>query len=118
MLYRAERLGLLLAMAVTSVLIWTGAPLAGIWVGSQVQGEGPPKMEAFAVAAITILVLVLLLVRLLSVLGGTYDMLTGRKTTVRRHVPWLRSMRAERPHENAPGHQVSALDRILIAVVI
>src|SRR4051794_453514 len=103
-------------MTVTTVNVWTGAPLAGLWLGSRLQGSGPPRMEPFFAASVAILVLVLLLVRLLAVLGAAYDGLTGRPQTVRRHVPWLRSMRAERPHGYGGEIAVTALDRILIGV--
>jgi hypothetical protein len=115
--WHAARLGLLAAMAVTSINVWTGAPLLGLWVGSLVQGSGPPSMGAFAVAALTILVAVLLLVRLLSVLGGAYDALVGRRT--RRHqTAWLKAMSAERRHANSTVGETSALDKVLVGCVV
>jgi hypothetical protein len=62
-------------------------------------------------------VAVLVLVRLLSRLGSRYDELTGAQRQVRRHVPWLRSMRGERPHHAGEAFQISALDRTLVIVV-
>jgi hypothetical protein len=115
--WHAARIALLAAMAVVSINVWTGAPLLGLWVGSQVQGSGPPKMGAFAVAALTILAAVLLLVRLLSLLGGTYDALVGRPS--RRHqTAWLKAMSAERRHAGKSAGNTSALDKILVACVV
>lgn len=111
------RLGLLCGMAVAAVNVWTGAPLAALWVGSRVQGGGPPTMGAVFVVVAVLAVLVVALVRLLSVLGTRYDERLGIRQ-VRRHVPWLRSMRGERPHQLGEAIQISALDRVLIVTVV
>lgn len=59
------------------------------------------------------------MVRVLSALGVRWNKLTGDHGTVRRHVPWLRSMRGERP-SNMPGvqAQLSPLEIILVLTVI
>jgi hypothetical protein len=115
---RMKRVGLTCLMAVTSVNIWTGSPLLAVWVGSRVQGSGPPSMAAVGVVAVTLAALSLALVKLLSGLDAIYDRLTGQGSTVRRHVPWLRSMRGERPHEDRPERSFSPLEVILIACVV
>jgi hypothetical protein len=59
------------------------------------------------------------LVRVLALLGASHDRLSGRTPTVRRHVPWLRSMRAERPDAPADGeHALRPLDYVLVATVV
>jgi hypothetical protein len=105
------------AMAIVAVSIWTFAPLMALWIGSRVQGGGPPKMGAVALVAICLLVFVLVLVRLLAVLDAAHQAATGRRAQVRRHVPWLRSMRGERPHRQGEAIEFTALERTLVIVV-
>jgi hypothetical protein len=105
---RLKRVGLLSAMALASLNAWTGSPLMAVWVGSRVQGSGPPQMGAISFA----------LVRLLRVLGNAYDRLTGRTPTIRAHTPWLRSMRDGRPHESGADTRISALDAVLVTSVL
>ena len=113
-----SRLALLCGMALAAVNVWTGAPLLALWVGSRVQGGGPPKMSAVFVVVVVLTVAVLVLMRVLAVLGERYDERTGATRSVRRHVPWLRSMRGERPHQHGEAIRISALDRVLVTVVV
>jgi hypothetical protein len=113
-----RRLALLAAMSVASVNIWTGAPLLALWVGSRVQGDGPPKMGAVFVVVITLAVVAIGLTRLLGWLGGRYDSEWGPVSRVHRHVPWLRSMRGERETYAGDRIVLSALDRTLVIVVV
>jgi hypothetical protein len=113
------RVGLVAAMAVTSLNVWTGAPLLGLWVGSRLAGDAGNSMLGIAAAAVTIFAVAIGLTLLLGRLSATYDRATGRERAVRRHVPWLRSMRGERPHqlgEDAP--RLSPLEYILVGGVV
>ena len=105
------------AMAIVAVSIWTFAPLMALWIGSRVQGGGPPKMGAVFLVAICLLVFVLALVRLLAILDAAHQKATGRSAQVRRHVPWLRSMRGERPHQEGEEIRFTQLERTLVIVV-
>jgi hypothetical protein len=96
---RAKRLGLMAAMAVLAMNIWTGGPLFALWLGSRVQGSGPPSMTAVFVVAVTLVVVSLLLLKALALAEGAYADLTGRHGT-RRQLPWMRSMRGDRPHSS------------------
>lgn len=115
---RIKAAGLLAAMSVLSLNVVTGSPLMAIWIGSRVQGSGPPTMAAFMTFLACFGGFSLLLVRLISAVSRSYDALTGRRPTVREHVPWLRSLRGERPAEVGSRAGLSALDVILIIVVV
>jgi hypothetical protein len=115
---RLERFALTAAMAVAAVNIWTGSPLAALWVGSKLQGEGPPKMSSVAVVAITMAAISFGLVRVLALLGARHDRLTGHAPQVAAHAPWLRSMRGERALYPGEAAQVTMLERILILMVV
>jgi hypothetical protein len=113
-----ERVALVCAMAVVTSNIWTGGPLLALWVGSRVQGSGPPSMGAIAAAAVALGVISYVLVRLLAHLDGAYARLTGKRSTVSRHVPWLRSMRGERPHPQHHARELSPLEKVLVTSVV
>jgi hypothetical protein len=115
---RAERNALVCAMAVVTTNIWTGGPLAALWVGSRVQGSGPPSMAAVAAAAVSLGVISYVLVRLLARLDAAYARLTGSGSSVSRHVPWLRSMRGERPHQQRHARELSPLEIVLVVSVV
>jgi hypothetical protein len=58
-------------------------------------------------------------VQLLAILGERYERVSGIQRSVHRQLPWLRSMRGERPHDpsgSAPA--LTAPDYVLVVVVI
>ena len=117
-LLRLERVGLVCLMVLLTLNIWTGGPLLALWIGSRVQGSGPPSMAAVGAAAVSLGVVSYVLVRALARLDALYGRLTGRRSSVSRHVPWLRSMRGERPHTQKHVSELSALEITLIAMVV
>jgi hypothetical protein len=115
---RLKRTLLAAAMGVVALNIWTGSPLLGLWVGSRVQGGGPPSMTAILVVAVTIGVVAFALTKLLTVLGDAYERASGHSSTVRQHAPWLRSMRGERPQYAGERPRLTGMERILVVVVM
>jgi hypothetical protein len=115
---RLKRLGLATLIAIASLNIWTGGPLFALWVGSRVQGSGPPTMAAVFVVAIVLAGVSLALVRLIAVLQNAYDNYAGVGSTVREHTPWLRSMRGERPVYPGEKPRLTAPERILVIVAV
>jgi hypothetical protein len=115
---RLRRVLLVTLMAVTTVNIWTGGPLLALWIGSRVQGDGPPSMLAVGVAAVSLGVITYVLVRLLARIDAAYGRAAGRKSGVNRHVPWLRSMRGERPHKQKHASELSPLEVVLVTTVV
>ena len=116
---RLRRAALVSMMAVVGLNIWTGNPLLALWVGSRVQGESTqPKMGGIAVVALMIGVVGLALTRALAYLGIVYDRMTGHTPAVHRHVPWLRSMRAERVEHERERAGLSPLELIIVAMVL
>jgi uncharacterized membrane protein YhaH (DUF805 family) len=115
---RLQQLGLTVAMAVVAINVPTGSPIAALWIGSQLQGSGPPKMSSVAVVIVAMAAFSLGLIRLLTLLGRQHDRLTGLTPQVHMHAPWLRSMRGERPVYPGEKAQITALEWILVAVVV
>lgn len=91
----AKRTVLLSATTIIAINIWTGAPLAALWVGSRVVGQRLLSMTAVFAVIATLAVLVTVMTGALIWLSARYDKLVGRPTGKPTPVPWLRSMRAE-----------------------
>ncbi len=105
-------------MALVTVNIWTGAPLLSLWLGSQVQGGGPPTLGAVTVVVVSLVLFCLALVWLLGWLNEAHERLTGQSQTVHVHAPWLRSMRDERRRYPGQMPQLTSLERILVVAVV
>ena len=115
---RLKRAGLLAAMAVVAVNIWTGSPLLALWIGSRIQGTGGLKMGAvFAVIAVMV-VTSMLLIRVLGALGQAHDRMLGIRPAQRRQQPWMRSLSGERASSERRRARVSALDVVLVGTVL
>ena len=115
---RAEQIGLEAAMALAALNIWTGAPLLAVWVGSRVVDSTQVTMGAVFLVVAVLFGTCLALIWVLNAASAAHDELTGRKQAVRRHVPWLRSMRAERVNWERDKSTVTTLDRIVVVMVV
>lgn len=114
-----RRVLLISGMALATLNIWTGGPLFALWVGSKVQGDFTTlKMGAVGAAVVTLGVVSFLLVRVIQWLDFHYSKVIGRPARTRQPAPWLRSMRdkyGDPPPEREP---LSALERLLVAMVV
>ena len=115
---RVKRAGLLAAMAVVAINIWTGSPLLALWIGSRIQGDSSVSMGAVFAVIVSMVLTSLLLVRLLGILGERHDRLIGLPPAPRRQQPWMRSLSGERTSEQRRRARVSALDVVLVATVV
>jgi len=116
---KALKRALLLAlMSVLALNVFTGSPLMAAWIGSRVQGSGPPSMAAFFSFLLSVLAMSFALTVALGAAGRAHDSLTGRRPTIRAHLPWLRSLRGERPQEMGAKAGLSALDVVLVVAVV
>jgi hypothetical protein len=115
---RLQRVGLVAAMGVVTLNIWTGAPLLGLWVGSRVAPESGISMFAFFVVAVVIGATAWALLRLLGRLQAAHAQLTGRPVA-RRQTTWLRAMSGERsPGRGGEAPPLSATDYVVVAMVV
>lgn len=115
---RAKPVLLAAAIALASVNVWTGAPLAALWVGSRVQGgQAGASMAAVAAVIAVLAVLAIGLIVLIARLGAAYDEATGR-TRARRTTAWLKPMAPERHDVRARRQEIGAVERILVATVV
>ena len=115
---RLERVGLVAAMGVVTLNIWTGAPLLGLWVGSRVAPDSGISMFAFFVVAVVIGATAWVLLRLLGRLQAAHARLAGRPVA-RRQTTWLRAMSGERsPGRGGEAPPLTATDYVVVAMVV
>jgi hypothetical protein len=115
---RLRRFGLATAAALLSLNIWTGCPLAAVWVGSKVAGDSQLSMGAVVAVVLVLAVLVAVLVALLARVSEAYEHLSGEAHGARRTSPWLRSMRGEREDLADRRRNLGAIERILVGAVV
>ncbi len=113
-----KRVALSAAITVLALNVWTGGPLLALWVGSRVQGGGPPTMTAVFVVVATLALISFALVWALGRLSRAYEQMAGQAPTVRHHTPWLRSMSGERPQYEGVQPTVTTPERILVVMVV
>jgi hypothetical protein len=114
-----KRVGLVVASALVSINVWTGAPLFAVWVGSKVQGNlNNLSMTAVFSVVVVLAVLVLALAWTLTWLNAKYDELSGRPAAARHTSPWLRSMRDERELDVRSKYGISAVEKVVVVSVV
>lgn len=102
-------------MLVGAFSLWTVVPLGWLWIGSQIVGTQEPRLWAYFVVLVGIVVSVIVIAKVLSALNRRVAALRGgegyRPTKI--PLPWLESMRDERHAQRA-----SVLDSVLVASAV
>ena len=107
--------GLIVLMALGSVLLWIGAPVGWLYVGSQYQAKSESEgFGPYLVVVGGIAVSVVVLTKVLSALSRAYDRASGQDEPVRVRLPWHRSMRGDDDHR--PPRKV--LDVVMVISVM
>jgi hypothetical protein len=115
---RLQRVGIVAAMGVVTLNIWTGAPLLGLWVGSRVAPQSGISMLAVLVVAVVIGAVAWVLLQILGRLQLSYTRLGGRPVA-RRQTTWLKPMSGQRTRgAGAEPPSLTATDYVVVCVVI
>jgi hypothetical protein len=104
---------LIAVMVVGSLMLWVGAPVFWLWVGSQIQKSSQPSMGPYLVVLVGVVASMIVIGKLLSKLNRTYSRVSGTAGTMRVRMPWHRSMRGER----TSGRPTTVLDVVMVATV-
>jgi hypothetical protein len=104
---------LIVVMIVGSLLMWIGAPLFWLWLGSQLQSGSTPSLGPYLLILVGVVVSMIVLGKLLSSLDRLYGRVTNSNATVRVRMPWNRSLRGER----GSGRQTRVVDIVMVASV-
>ena len=110
---KAAAVLLIAVMVVGSLLMWLGAPLFWLWLGSQLQSGSTPSLGPYLVILVGVVVSMIVLGKLLSSLDRLYGRVTNSNATVRVRMPWNRSLRGER----GSGRQTRVVDIVMVISV-
>lgn len=103
---------LILLMALGSVVLWLGIPVACIYGASQMVDSAQPSLGPLVLVLVSIPVGMMLMGKVLSRLQVAYGHVTGTTPTVVVRAPWHRSMR-----DSSGGHPRSVLDVVMVSSV-
>src|ERR1700716_2256664 len=104
---------LIVVMVVVSVVMWIGAPLFWLWLGSQLQSGSTPSLGPYVLILVGVVVSMIVLGKLLSSLVRLYGRVTHTNASVRVRMPWHRSMRGER----GSGRPTRVVDIVMVVSV-
>ena len=104
---------LVLAMAVGSVFLWIGIPVAWIYGVSQTVDTTQPQLGPYLAIIVGVPISMWLFGRLLYRMNHAYERVTGQTSEVRVQMPWHRSMRGERD----TGRRTTVLEFVMILSV-
>jgi hypothetical protein len=113
-----KRLAIVVATALATVNLWTGAPLLAVWVGAQAQGGRVLSLRGVLTVLVVLATLAFLLGWALAWLTAKYDQLVGRPPALTRTSPWQRHMRGELDEHLRTRYSLSAPERVVAACVI
>ena len=104
---------LIALMAVGSISLWLGIPVAWIYLASQVVSSSQPTMGPYVMVLVGIPVSMVVVGKLLTKLNRVYGEVTHTTPEVRVRAPWHRSMREGRD----VGHPRTVLDVVMVISV-
>jgi hypothetical protein len=113
---RTEALLILGVMFGMSVAVWTLIPVGWLWLGSQLAANGQPGVTPYALIVTGMPLTMLLCVRGLHRIGGTYAGLTRQNAGGPARPAWLKSLSAER--QRRPWTTVDAVMTVSVIVAL
>ena len=115
---RLQQVGILAAMGVVTLNIWTGAPLLGLWAGSRVAPDSGISMLAVLVVVVVIGAAAWVLLQILGRLQIAHARLGGHPVA-RRQTTWLKPMTGQRTRgKGGQAPSLGATDYVVVGVVI
>jgi hypothetical protein len=112
-LWSPTALGLVVLMAVGSVLMWLGLPAGLVFVASRVADSPNPSMGPYLLILIGLPVGMVAIGKLLGIVDRAHGRLTGLDDGRPQQAAWLKSMRGERERKR----RRSVLDTVMILSV-
>jgi hypothetical protein len=103
--------GLVIVMALGSVVVWLVSPLVWLWIGSQMTDSTQPSLGPYLLVLVGVVVTAVAIGKFLGIINRTHMRVTGRALDKREPAKWNRSMRGERQPVNDRGvlEQVMAI---------
>lgn len=110
---RVSTVVLIALMAVGSISLWLGIPVAWIYLASRLVDSSQPTMGPYVMVLVGIPVSMVVVGKLLSKLNRVYGRVTHTTPSVRVRAPWMRSMRDGRD----VGQPRTILDVVMVISV-
>ena len=104
---------LVVVMAVGSVFLWIGIPVAWIYGVSQMVDTTQPQLGPYLAIIVGVPATMWAFGRFLYKMNQVYERVTGQTSEVRVQLPWHRSMRGERE----TGRRTNVLEFVMICSV-
>lgn len=104
---------LIVVMAVGSVVLWLGIPMAWIYGVSQMVDTTQPQLGPYLAIIVGVPTTMWFFGRFLYKMNQVYERVTGQTAEVRVQLPWHRSMRGERDS----GRRTNVLEFVMICSV-
>ena len=115
LLWSPVAIGLVLLMALGSVVMWVGLPLGLIWLASAVSDSSQPSMGPYLLILLGLPVGMFAIGKALGALDRVHGRITGRLDEGPQRAAWLKSMRDEAGPRRT---QRSVLDTVMIVSVL
>ena len=101
-------------MLIGAFSLWTVIPLGWLWIGSQLVGTQEPRLWAYFLVLVGIVISVVAVAKMLSLLNRRFLAIKGDDNyQAKVPLPWMESMRDER-HER----RANVLDMVLVASAV
>jgi hypothetical protein len=105
--------GLVLLMAIGSIVMWLGVPLGLVYAASKIADSSAPSLGPYLLVFLGLPIGMAIVGRLLGSLDRAHQRLTRPGEERREQPAWMRSMRGERAHTRRGG----VLDKVMIVSV-
>lgn len=107
----AAGVGLVLVMALGSVVVWLVSPVVWLWIGSRMTDSTQPSLGPYLLVLVGMVLTAVVVGKFLGMVNRMHMRITGRASDKREHAKWNRSMRGERTTVNDRGvlEQVMAI---------
>jgi hypothetical protein len=99
----AAGFGLVVVMAVGSIVIWLVSPVAWLFLASRMTSSSQPSLGPYLLVIVGMAVTAVVVGKFLGMVNRTHMRVTGRMHDKREHATWNRSMRGERKAVNDRG---------------
>lgn len=112
---RIESAILVALMLFGAFSLWTLIPLGWLWIGSQLVGTQEPRLWAYFLVLVGIVISVIVVAKLLSILNHRFLVIQPEREEYQPKIPlpWLESMRDTQHHQRA-----TVLDLVLVASAV
>lgn len=107
----AAAVGLVIVMALGSVLVWLVSPVVWLWIASQLTASTQPSLGPYLLVLVGVVLSAVVIGKFLGMVNRKHMRITGRTPDTREPAKWNRSMRGERMPVNDRGvlEQVMAI---------